>query len=96
MRSTLEMTERLIVVGYSFRDRHVNELVRTWLGRDLKRRLTIISPNFPERLVDFAHLDFRKDLYLYLKDRDGRGFEDRLTIFRETASQALGKALALN
>ena len=30
--SALTGTEDLVVVGYSFRDDHVNEVVRTWLG----------------------------------------------------------------
>jgi len=40
----LAQCDRLIVVGYSFRDDHVNEYIRTWMNGNLSRVLLIINP----------------------------------------------------
>ena len=55
-RSTL-----LTVVGYSFRDDHVNEYISQWLNQSKEHRLRVISPSFDEnpsvyaqRLVHFG------------------------------------------
>ena len=38
----------LLVVGYSFRDEHINVLLKRWLVADQDRRLAVIDPGFPE------------------------------------------------
>ena len=40
----LEETDHLVVVGYSFRDDHVNEQIRRWLGGQQKRTMTVVDP----------------------------------------------------
>jgi hypothetical protein len=43
----LNLSERLTVVGYSFRDEHINEYLRQWINGDSKRTLRIINgPTF--------------------------------------------------
>lgn len=44
---------RLIVIGYSFRDDHVNEFIRNWLNSDPNRTLVIINPNIAKLDVPF-------------------------------------------
>ncbi len=44
----LRDTDDLIVVGYSFRDDHINVSVRDWLGDVTGKTMTIIDPHFPE------------------------------------------------
>ncbi|MCG6567119.1 hypothetical protein C3E87_05685 [Tessaracoccus sp. ZS01] len=44
----LESADRLIVCGYSFRDEHVNVILRDWLEGAAGRVLEIIDPSFPE------------------------------------------------
>jgi hypothetical protein len=44
----LRKTTHLVVVGYSFGDDHVNELIRHWLAVDVTRILVVIDPAFPE------------------------------------------------
>jgi hypothetical protein len=43
-RSRLERTERLSVCGYSFRDAHVNHLIRNWLRSSATRTLAVSDP----------------------------------------------------
>lgn len=41
----LEKSEALTVIGYSFRDDHVNEFISNWYNGDPSRRIRIINPN---------------------------------------------------
>lgn len=41
----LESVARLIVIGYSFRDDHINEIIRRWLADDASRTITIVDPS---------------------------------------------------
>lgn len=43
----LQDTDDLVVVGYSFRDDHINVAIRDWLGNAKGKTLTIIDPAFP-------------------------------------------------
>lgn len=40
----LDETDRLVVIGYSFRDEHINALIRRWFNRESSGGLTIIDP----------------------------------------------------
>lgn len=40
----LEACDRLIVVGYSFRDEHINAAIRRWFGRHPNPRLSVVNP----------------------------------------------------
>lgn len=44
----LRDTQNLVIVGYSFRDDHINELIRRWLNRTERASLTIINPSMTE------------------------------------------------
>jgi hypothetical protein len=41
----LESATRLIVIGYSFRDDHINEIIRRWLADEPSRTITIVDPS---------------------------------------------------
>lgn len=41
----LEDADRLLVVGYSFRDEHINESIARWFNRDETRRITLLTPD---------------------------------------------------
>lgn len=47
----LEYSEVLTVIGYSFRDEHVNEFITKWLNGNISRKMRIINPN-PESFDD--------------------------------------------
>ena len=37
---------RLVVIGYSFRDDHVNEIIRRWTADDIARQITVVDPDW--------------------------------------------------
>jgi SIR2-like domain len=53
LRATIRQARRLTVVGYSFRDDHVNETIVEFLNQQSWSRLTIIDP-FPKRVPTFV------------------------------------------
>jgi hypothetical protein len=84
--------DELIVVGYSFRDDHINEAIRWWTLDDASRTITVIDPSFPEDR-GLVLGDFRTQLLHSLNPRErlhGDGTpESRVTVIRETAAQAI-------
>jgi hypothetical protein len=92
----LRQSSHLVVVGYSFTDDHVNELIRKWVNADRERLLTVVDPNFPED--DWPAMtdnDFQLELISGLQRQNGSGIRDtvdsRLLILREPAKAALPK-----
>jgi hypothetical protein len=84
----------LVVVGYSFGDEHVNELVRQWIGTGPDRKLVVIDPNFPQRVPSFsARPEFPDDLIRWLDTSQASkvGQVHRLHVFREAASLGLAR-----
>lgn len=60
-QTELAQSDRLVVVGYSFRDDHINECIRTWLNSPLAVTLVVISRSerwretpFGAELTEFA------------------------------------------
>jgi len=47
-RSNLVQADRLVVVGYSFSDAHINTVIRRWLRTNERARLLVCDPFFPE------------------------------------------------
>ncbi len=50
----LSRCELLTVVGYSFRDAHVNEYIAQWLNSSKEHKMRIISPRFDTNPSEFA------------------------------------------
>lgn len=86
----LAQARRLVVIGYSFRDDHVNEIIRRWIADDDDRKLLIVDPNWPEALR-FPSQDFRSILRHSLMPprRAPDAFEPRLEVSRKRCSEAL-------
>lgn len=86
----LARASHLIVIGYSFRDDHVNELVRRWTAEDSTRTLLIVDPFFPESFGPRSE-DFRRELTSHLVPSTHRPdeFEPRVDIWRMKCSDAL-------
>lgn len=54
-QSELRSTDRLTVIGYSFRDDHINEYIAEWLNGNTSRAMRIINgPHFRRTNVEFA------------------------------------------
>lgn len=50
-RDQLFKSSHLVVVGYSFRDTHVNNYIKYWFSRTENRKLTIIDPGANEIML---------------------------------------------
>jgi SIR2-like domain len=88
----LANAERLVVIGYSFRDEHVNEVIGRWTAEGLERKLCVVDPHWPEQFPLPQHRDFRGKLQLYLGSNDtseNSRAEPRLEVRRDTCAKAL-------
>lgn len=65
----LREARALIIVGYSFRDDHVNEILRRWINGDGARRIVVVDPSAPER---DPMISFREQLKRALSGRGER------------------------
>jgi hypothetical protein len=93
--------DRLIVIGYSFRDDHVNEILRRWINERRRRKVLVVDPAFPQRRS--VPPNFRSELLDALTDRwseslgppieedrwRSRSDKDRLRVWRAQCSTAL-------
>ena len=52
--NAMEKAQSLLIVGYSFRDDHVNELIARWFNPDQQRRIVFVSPWTPQSSDVFA------------------------------------------
>jgi hypothetical protein len=84
----LEAGSRLVVVGYSFRDDHVNSLIYEWLDADAGRTLTVLDPSWP-------HTDDGWDPRLELTRKLNEARPARIAVVRAGTADGLGRALAL-
>jgi hypothetical protein len=53
-RRRLRQARCVVVVGYSFADAHVNELLAHWINANPLREVVVVDPCFPRRLEDVA------------------------------------------
>jgi SIR2-like domain len=68
----LSSADRLLVVGYSFRDEHINTAIRRWINMCPDRRLVVIDPNYnPHVLRDRSNPTFAHELMQAMAVRDG-------------------------
>ncbi|HST68099.1 MAG TPA: SIR2 family protein [Solirubrobacterales bacterium] len=85
----LGKADRLVVIGYSFRDDHVNQVVRRWTFDGAGRKIVIVDPGFPRHPArDGADAPFRDQLLSHLgAPRENRGTS--LEVIRKDAREAL-------
>lgn len=92
----VSQADHLIVVGYSFRDAHVNEVIRHWTIDDPARTITLIDPGLPEQFHGRPGADFRSALVESLNPESWK--EDppppRVRLLRLKAGQGLSQTLA--
>jgi len=89
--SQLEMSSRLIVIGYSFRDDHVNQVIRRWTFEDRGSQIVLIDPNLPrEKPRKIRNMPFRESLLASLDQGppDARS-KTKLKLISEPASVGL-------
>jgi SIR2-like domain len=96
LESQMSKADRLIVIGYSFRDEHVNELIRRWTYEDITRTICVVDPMWPDYLPP-SRGDFRVILERHLQpppSEDPPAFPNRLEIRREPCSKAVDALFA--
>jgi len=81
-RSQLESCARLTVIGYSFRDTHVNHQIRRWMNGDPNRVIQIVDPS-PELRGPFGSLTQELSTLM-------RHSPDRVEVIKGTAGEVLG------
>jgi hypothetical protein len=82
----LDVADHLVVVGYSFRDAHINSAIRRWFNAHKSPRVTIIDP---------ALKDHRDIFGYYAADRSGasRFFVDLLEAMRDESKTRMSREL---
>lgn len=73
----------LVVVGYSFRDDHINEAIRNWSTDGIDRIVTIVDPGWP------VHPDWRTFQGQLHHGLGGEGAANRMNVLRVPASVGL-------
>lgn len=94
-RSTLQAAATLVVLGYAFRDDHINECIARWLLGNEDRRLLIVDPFFPESPGWGRELDFQRDLLRWQHSAGHDQESVRVCIRRQKASEFLTDLEAL-
>jgi hypothetical protein len=105
----LDATDHLIVIGYSFRDEHVNVVIRRWVAEHRDSTITIVDPSLsgpPARfgpgnrvgaLRSHGRPDFRSELLLFLNSPappGARSRPPRVEAIGRTAREALAEMFA--
>jgi hypothetical protein len=90
LRARLSHARALIVVGYSFADGHVNELIARWCSQGDGRVLVVVDPGFPEQLNRRHPLDFHQRLVSGLQ-APPEATGGRLIIIRRAAADVLAE-----
>jgi hypothetical protein len=92
--SELASAHQLVVIGYSFRDNHVNDVIRRWTAEDIDRRILVIDPCWPRTFsqeMPGTVSDFRTQLHTHLAGNATRGLPARVLVWRIRCSDALRK-----
>lgn len=99
-RSALRRADRLVIVGYSFHDNHVNNMIRDWLSSDEKRNISVVDKYFPSyryRYENPENESFRNALlreYAATEDYEGNPLTPKMRVFQGTAAEMLGEAIS--
>jgi hypothetical protein len=96
----LSRTDRLLVVGYSFRDDHVNVIIRRWLSQSAGHGVVLVEPGypFPREELSYGHSpSFRAQMDRWMGVRAGAassGAEQRLYVEVCGAGEGLTRLLS--
>lgn len=86
----LQDATKLVVVGYSFADPHINDIITDWLAGDPKRTLVAVDPSWP--MTTTWSTDFRA----YLTQELSTGGLSRIHIIRDSTANVLERALSID
>jgi len=92
----LARADRLVVVGYSFGDDHINTVIRNWLGARSSPTLTILDPGWPDPVRRVAGpetvMSFR-DALRFVAGYSLTQVDGRILVIKQSASDGLQLAL---
>jgi SIR2-like domain len=88
-QSLSEVTE-LIVIGYSFRDDHINVLISDWLNTRPDSTITVVDPYFTAepRLLS-QPVSYAAQLFTTLHGDEEKGISSRIAVVRGSAKEEL-------
>jgi hypothetical protein len=69
-QTALKRSARLLIVGYSFRDDHINEAIRKWVSGRPDRKIVVLDPREPARSFG-PDQPFGALLFAALRPKDG-------------------------
>lgn len=90
----LARADRLLVVGYSFRDAHINVALSKWVNSSPLRELSVIDPAFDDDPRVRGRERFSAKLLGATRSFSGNGYVRKLNlrVFKKTASEGLQDA----
>lgn len=94
--AALARAAHLVVIGYSFSDRHINTVVQNWIRHDEKRTITILDPGWVAAAPGWERRLFPRQLREALQASAATPLNlasGRVLAVRETAADGLERAL---
>lgn len=73
----LQQRTQLVTVGYSFRDPHINHVIRRWINRSVDSRVVVIDPDVAGTLKSGFGEELDRSLFARLTLHLNRAREDR-------------------
>lgn len=92
----LNKAGHLVVVGYSFGDRHVDTVIRNWLTGGKERTVTILDPSWPmpkQMVIDPSTELSLRDALRFISRQSLRLTPGRVRVVRRKAAVGLTEAL---
>jgi SIR2-like protein len=87
---SLAASDRLVVVGYSFRDEHVNAVLTTWINAHVSRKAVILDKS-AERFG--AHVDYNNRTLVHELASIANRHPNRVKLLQLTAADGLVQAI---
>ncbi|WP_177179984.1 SIR2 family protein [Arthrobacter sp. yr096] len=90
--ASLDRANRLVVVGYSFADGHINAVIRNWINTGKDRTITVLDPFWPS-----SPTGFQADLVAGLVADQGRHrptVPPKMNVIKKSAASGLHEALS--
>lgn len=94
-RRNIELVDRVLAIGYSFSDAHINTVIRRWLERSdgRTRTLIVVDPFFPELKANARHSPAsEREILWWDHYPESRTKSGRLIVVRESCDAALAQA----
>lgn len=94
-RAALRRADHLAIVGYSFHDNHMNQMIRDWFNADDRRTISVLDLSWTGERGMGGGPTFRDELksHALLQGADGRGANPRVVLLEGAARERLADTL---